>query len=730
MAFVVVQHQSPSFESRMEELLGRQTRVAICMAEEGASLHPDTIYLAPADKNVSIVDSRIALRVKDPSHAYSLPIDELFSSIADCFGARSVAVVLSGTGRDGSRGIVDVHRSGGLVMAQLPETAKFDGMPRNAVEAGVVDEVLPPEQLGEALQRLLREPQEGASRLACSPAVEAAVREILGLLRKQHGIDFTHYKPSTVMRRVERRLMLGPSGDIDAYLAMLRTNAVELNALYHDLLIGVTSFFRDTEAFDALEQQILPAIVSAAKGEEEVRAWVAGCATGEEPYALAMLFKEQLAQLENPPKLTVFATDVHGASLETAALGRYRHDALAGVGPARLERWFEPDGAAFYRVKKELRDSVVFARHDVLSDAPFTRLDFVSCRNLLIYLKVPAQMRVLSLFHFGLKQGGFLFLGRSESLGGIAEAFDSLDASAKIYRKVSGERPTMANYAPLTRMPSAGIDVGTRRATESRLMRLYDRLLDNHVPPSVLVDERQELVHCFAGAERYLRVPTGRMSSNILDIVDASLRAALSAALHHASTRRVGVAYDSVELHRDNEPAEQLRLKIDTLIDARSGSTAYHVIFESLGPKAPVEENAPVDAANVSRDYLQSLESQLQATRESLQATVEALQASNEELQATNEELLSSNEQLQSTNEELHSVNEELHSVNAESERRIKELTELNNDIDNLLCSIDVGVLFVDRELRIRRFTKKAADVFNLLHTDVGRRFPSFAPGS
>ncbi len=728
MAFVVLQHLSPDFESRMDELLGRQTSMPIHRVTDGIEVRPNAVYLIPPRKEMIISGGKLLLTDKDDSRAFSLPIDHFFRSLAHDMGRRAVAVVLSGAGSDGSRGIRDIHEAGGLVLCQTPESARFQGMPLSARQSNVVDIFLEPKDLATALVRHARDPgrltQEEHELQPELPS--AAMEDILRLLRAEYGIDFAHYKPSTVIRRIERRVALTNLPDLSAYARHLASNAAELNALYRDLLIGVTRFFRDPEAFTRLEVELIPQIIARVPQDQEIRVWVAACATGEEAYSVAMLLHEQLESAHRPLNLRIFATDVHRVSLEVAGAGLYDDEALAELSQARRDRYFVKDGDR-WRVCKELRQVVVFARHNVISDAPFTRLDLITCRNLLIYFQPIVQKKVLSLLHFGLKAGGALVLGPSETPGELSDEFDTVDGHWRIYKKRRDAR------LPDIRVPlSVGSPMGGARVVNSRgwpgpqLMAVYDELLGKIMPPSLLLDDAHHLVHTFGCAEELLRLKGGRTTTNVLDLVGDELKTALLGAMQHAHKERATVRLNGVPVER-NGKRDEYRVSIQPI---DTGAVMHYLVqFELEGERAaPRPPELAVDVPEPSRSYLAALESELRFTKESLQATIEELETANEELQATNEELVASNEELQSTNEELHSVNEELYTVNVEHQRKITQLAEMTDDLDNLLHSIDVGVLFLDEKLCIRKYTSHVANVFRLLPQDVGRRFDAFAP--
>jgi len=730
MAFVIVQHLSPDFKSLMDELLARHTLLPIHLVEDGMPVQADHVYLIPAKKEMIISGGRLLLSERDRQQELTLPIDVFFRSLAQDRGAGAIAIVLSGGGSDGSRGIRHVCEAGGLVLAQDLETAQFDGMPKAAIETGVVHHALPPQDmprtlLDHARRRSAVMPDAAESEPPQARGIDALYR----VLETEFGIDFNHYKPSTVTRRIERRLALAQSPNVDEYLARLRSERDELDALYRDLLIGVTRFFRDPDAFDVLEQQVLPDLLTREPRNAPLRLWVAGCATGEEAYSLAILLQDLMAiHGERPVK--IFATDVHRGSLERAAVAAYDEEAVSNVSADRLARYFIQNGNS-YQVVPELRQMIVFAQHNVISDAPFTRLDLITCRNLLIYLQPPAQQRILSFFHFALTQNGVLFLGPSESLGSLADGFDIVDKHWQLYRKAGEVRmPVDVRQRPAlsTTERSAAISpvLPPVRHSLGQLLSVYDALLEETMPPSLLLTERGELVHALGGAARFLRMRDGRQSLDVQDLVDTELKMILAGGIKRALVEGSAVVFNGVRFRGDDRIH---RVTIRPIAGRTTAPRHLVVSFESHEPERRPATAPPIqiDVDQVSQQQLAALEAELGTTKESLQAAIEQLEASNEELQASNEELQSSNEELQSTNEELQSVNEELYTVNAEYQRKIAELTELTNDMDNLLASTEVGTIFLDGQLRIRKFTPQIADTFGLLPHDVGRPIETFA---
>ena len=730
MAFVVVQHLSPDFKSLMDEILARRTKLPIRLVEDGVQVEANNVYLIPPRKQMIIAAGQLLLREKDRDHDLSLPIDVFFRSLAQDCGERGIAVVLSGGGSDGSRGIMAVHEAGGLVLVQDLDSAQFDGMPKTARDAGVANHVLPPAQMPRVIvEHTKRVKSVDPPREREEDGMSAVYR----MLEKEFGIDFTHYKPSTVTRRIERRLALARVDDIDAYVARLKAERDELNILYRDLLIGVTRFFRNDEAFRILEEQVLPELLATRDRTATLRLWVAGCATGEEVYSIAIVLHELMQRMGERP-VKIFATDVHPASIESATRGLYEAAALGSVSPERLERYFTPRGRC-YQVAPELRQMVVFATHNVIKDAPFTRVDLVSCRNMLIYLLPAVQQKVLNLFHFALNRGGTLLLGPSESPGALISDFETVDKRWRVYKKLgdgaraelpgSQGRPFSSPPSAATLLPRPGR--GAALSRERPLLGTYEAVLEQCMPSSLLVSEHGELLHVFGGADRFLKLRGGRQSLEVLHMVHSDLRTVLFGALARSIRQADPIVFRGVRTTDEPDGLHTVTLR---RIESR-GAVAPCVLvsFEPLkaAPTSAVEPERKPDPGDASRDQLASLEQELTYTKENLLAATEQLETSNEELQATNEELLASNEELQSTNEELQSVNEELYSVNAEYQRKIADLTELGNDMDNLLSSTEVGTIFLDRQLRIRKFTPQVADSFDLMPQDIGRPLAAFS---
>lgn len=738
MAFVVIQHLSPDFKSMMDELLARDTEMPIHRAEDGMEVHADQIYLLPPRKEIIIAAGCLHLSDKDPSKGLTLPIDRFFESLARECRDQAVGIILSGSGSDGSRGVVEIARAGGLVICESPLTAKFDGMPLSAQATGTVDVIVPPEQIGATLVKHRNNPLVIKEERGSGPAREGRVapqgiEAIYELFRDEYDLDFSNYKDTTVLRRINRRLSLSETKNVDEYVERLRTDRSELNALYEDLLIGVTQFFRDKDAFDCLSQTLLPRMIADRDPSRTIRAWVAGCATGEEAYSVAILLHEAMEYARRPIQLKIFATDVHKSSLDFASRGIYHSDAIRHVSAARLQRFFVRKGNA-YQISQDVRETIVFAPHNVLRDAPFTDLDLVTCRNMLIYFQSPAQQKCISMFHFGLNKGGLLFLGSSETPGELARDFETLDEHNKVFCKWTDAKHLSEVRIPYRGHPIQKLPAALRsfsrqpKFPDPTLLSSYDQLLNRFMPPSLLIDENRELVDTFGGAEAVLSMQARRPSLDVLDLLDSEIRTTVAGALQRVMKDGSQVRFSGVRM-RTPRGEESFNLIVEGLRNPSANSVRYLLSFESLGtaPALPANYEQAPDTSQASRDHLHQVEDELRYTKENLQATIEELETSNEELQATNEELVASNEELQSTNEELHSVNEELYTVNAEHQKKISELAELNQDMNHILENTDVATIFLDKDLRVRKFTSRVRDIFDLLEQDLGRPISSFS---
>lgn len=731
MAFVLIQHLSPDFKSLMDDLLARHTKMPIYHVENGLELEANAIYLIPPRKVITVADGHLYLEERVGQHLI-LPIDIFFESLASAAKNMAIGIVLSGTGSDGSRGIVTIHEAGGLVIAQSRETAQFDGMPRAALNTGICDYVTTPTDMPSLLLEYARNPE--GMRLAEAQLNivwdEGEFAEIFAYLRRDYGLDFSKYKPTTVGRRIARRLSFHHLQKISEYVQLLETDSDELDALYHDLLIGVTEFFRDPEVFTYLGREVIPELFRNAS-PDGLRVWVAACATGEEAYSLAILLHEYAEKIQYNEKISIFATDVHRKSLEVASQGVYEEDRLQNVTADTLTRYFTPEGPGKFKIIPEVRKMVIFAPQNLISDPPFTKLDLVCCRNLLIYFSSETQEKAIAALNFALRTGGVLFLGSSEGVGKFADAFSAIQATYKIYRK---QRDVRLNFnltetaaKPGQLFPGQAWRSKNSVMLDRQLLHDYDHIFKQFVPAGVLLNEQRQVLHYFGEIHQYLKPPEGLAETDITQMVTGELHLAVSVALQRAATLKTQFTLPNVAT-RSEPDSPRVDVSADFIPDEKTNINHYLLTFTPVKTLSEVPAHAEakryletMENSQTLENHIADLEMDLQLARENLQATVEELQTSNEELQATNEELLASNEELQSTNEELHSLNEELYTVNAEYEKKNSELQTLNDDHVHLLESLDVGVVFLDDGLVIRKFNPASALAFKLLSQDIGR---------
>jgi two-component system CheB/CheR fusion protein len=728
LAFVVVQHLSPQYKSLMAELLSKHTLMPVHRVEDGMCVKVNSVYLIPPKMNLTIFHGKLLLKEQDHTQGINLPIDVFFRSLAEDQGEKAIAIVLSGTGSDGMRGVRSVKESGGMVMVQDEASAKFDGMPRSAISTGLADFILPPANMPGQLLNFIKHPyvaKTGRDDTLLSD--EDNLTRIFALLREKTGVDFTYYKPSTVIRRIERRMTINQIKELKYYVRHMEKSSREVLSLYRELLIGVTSFFRDPTAYETLAETVLPRIFENAT-DGALRLWVAGCSTGEEAYSLAILCREHMETTGRAYDVKIFATDIDRNAVEQAGNGMYPESIAADVSPQRLTRYFNRQGD-MYQVSRSIREMVVFAPHNILRDPPFTRTDLVSCRNLLIYLQPVLQKKAFSLFQFSLKPGGFLFLGTSETVGDMTAQFELLDGKWKIYRaRATGKRPMLDSHLAITEpMPMAPRTARFAAIHAAEDERLLERLLEGvstaYLPPGVVINERGEVVHVIGDVRKFFSMPPGKVSAEINRLAEKDLAIPLATGIQKVLRTNNEVRYKNIRLSASGG-GDLVHLRISPLPGRKGFDRLITVFVEDTHRGTDQEAAATTQTYDIGREAEQrinDLEQELQYTKENLQATIEELETSNEELQATNEELLASNEELQSTNEELQSVNEELYTVNAEFQAKIQELSDLNNDVDNLLRSTEIETIFIDDDMTIRKFTPAMKRVFTMGEHDIGR---------
>ncbi len=758
LVFVVIVHLSPTHESSLPELLARETKMRVLKAEDSHKVEPNHVYVIPPGKHLVTSDGLLRLSDIDDEKGRRVAIDLFFRSLADTHGPHAAAIVLSGADGDGALGVKRIKERGGLTIAQDPDEAEHSSMPRTAIDTGMIDWVL---QVAEMPARLLdyveREkslrlpPEEGPQPSQPVPASadrdETALRAVLLYLRTRTGRDFSYYKRATIVRRIGRRMQVNAVADVPGYLAFLRTHPGEAGALLHDLLISVTNFFRDRDAFEALEQNI-GAVFANKRPADSVRVWVPACATGEEAYSIAMLLLEQARKLDAPPSLQVFACDLDEEAIQQARAGLYPETITADVSGDRLRSFFIKDHRG-YRVRRELREMVLFAVHDLLKDAPFSRMDLISCRNLLIYLNREAQNRVFETFHFALRPQGLLLLGSSETVAEGSQLFRVLDKKHRLYAHEQSDRPAFpvpsgpgtlqrtlesqerASEAPaihgrrFLQEPGIPFHAAPLEPDRASLAELHFKLIDRLAPPSVLINAKHGIVHLSESAGRFLQFAGGPPTSDLLRVVHPTLRAALRAALFRAAEARTTIQTTSLPVEIDGA-SQLVDIRVSPADDIAEGYLL--VVFEKTdrrpegrtAPASPGSDETEPIVRQLERE-LEQVKSHLRDTVEQHEASAEEMKASNEELQAMNEELRSASEELETSREELQSINEELTTVNAEMKGKVDELAQANSDLQNLMASTAIPTVFLDRNLAITRYTPGAEELLYIVPSDLGR---------
>jgi two-component system, chemotaxis family, CheB/CheR fusion protein len=739
MAFVVIQHLSPDYQSMMSSILAKRTRILVHETTNGMRAEANHIYLIPPKKNMTIYGGKFYLTDRPSSRDLNLPIDIFLYSLAKDQGNRAVAIILSGTGSDGTRGIRSIKENDGMVMVQQAESAQFDGMPQNAIATGLADFILSPREMVDALVNFIKHPsinkQWGDTDVVeLDNNAQKTLAKIMGVIKENTQIDFLDYKKNTLIRRVERRMGITQVNSMLDYLRLLYQDEQEIKTLCKEMLIGVTKFFRDPNAFEMLSQLTITRIVRAKQENgESIRVWVAGCSTGEEAYSIAILFAEYFHRIRQTIPIKIFATDIDSSAIDIAALGQYPESIRADLSEIRFNRFFIKKNNK-YEIKSEIRRMIVFSPHDVTQNPPFGKIDLISCRNLFIYFQTVLQDKIFHLFHFSLKPKGFLFLGSSENISN-SNLFTCLDNKYKIYQcKTTYERrqsPRRLDDLKVN-IPRLSNDVNNTSSTSKRFHEiLYDIVIEKYMPPSIIIDDNLDVVHTHGDLSEYLQIPKGIVSLNLSKMIHPSLAVPISVAFQNAKKRQQTITY-SLSFQVTQEEMVDINVHIEPVQHEKMKDMMSHlwvIIFEKKLPStiSTIEETSQsLDVDEVHNELAQrnrQLEQELHYTRETLQAALEEVESSNEELQSTNEELLASNEELQSTNEELQAVNEELITVNGEHQNKIKELVELNDDMDNLLRSVQIGTVFLDRELRVKRFTNDIQEEINLRDSDIDRPF-------
>jgi len=731
MAYVVIQHLDPTQKGMLPELLQRTSRMTVIQVKDGMKIKPNCVYVIPPNKTMSILKGLLYLFDPVEMRGLRLPIDAFFNSLADDLQDMAVGVILSGMGSDGSLGLRAIKEKNGIVMVQEPASAKFDSMPRHAIESVQVDIQATASELPGKLITFLNHIPIVKSIMDTEIRDQSSLEKIIIILRSQTGNDFSLYKKNTVYRRIERRMSVHKIDKIISYVRLLQENPKEVDILFKELLIGVTNFFRDMPVWDKLAETIMPALISNAAGNSTLRAWVPGCSTGEEAYSLAIVFKEAMDKIR-PLKgisLQIFATDLDNEAIETARKGLFPSNIIANVSQQRLNRFFSTTDEG-YRINTEIREMVVFAKHNIILHPPFTNIDILTCRNLLIYMDVELQKKILGLFYYSLNQYGYLVLGSAETLGSQGHFFSAEDNKLKIFKRVlTNGSPDLFDFpSSFSRSHQSNIEKHVPIPSPQNIQNLADQiLLQNFSPPGVLVNDRGDIIYISGRTGKYLEPAVGKANMNIFAMLREGLRNEFPASFRQAIMKKECVIMHGVTVGT-NEGSLSLNISIQWLDHPEPLKGMVMIIFSDL-PKIAVVKSTKAKGENglVSTKYSE-LEQELQNMREEMRSTLEEMQTSQEEQKSTNEELQSTNEELQSTNEELttskeemQSLNEELQTVNAELQSKVDEFTRVNNDMKNLLNSTDIATLFLDKNLNIRRFTNQATKIFKLIKSDIGR---------
>ncbi len=715
--YIVIQHLSPDYKSMMDELLARHTNMPIHVAEDGMETMPNHVYLIPPSMNLSIYHSKLYLEAHERHNHLNMPIDVFLKSLAQDQGKYSIGIILSGTGSDGTKGVKSIKEAGGMVIAQDLQSCKFDGMPKSAISTNMVDYILLPEEMSDVIMKFINSPsihKQLAQKLHANEAIDDLTKVTL-ILRTYSGIDFSSYKDNTIIRRIDRRIKINRCLNLKAYIDLLRESDEEKEILYNEMFIGVTSFFRDLEAFEILEEKIIPKF-DFSKGV--IRIWSAGCSTGEEVYSIAIKLLEYIEKNHINCDIKIFATDIDQRALEFAGTGYYPDSLMTEVQSDYIYKYFDKktDG---YQIKDKVRKMVVFAKHNILKDPPFSKLDLLVCRNLFIYLKNFEQQNILNNFYYSLYPNGYLWLGSSESIGDMQKGFDVVDNKWNFFKYNSKFNPQI--------MPSNNTSVDIYNTIErknnmrrnkiksSNYENILSSVLIKFLSPSIIVNEGHDIVQVLGDVGKYLMVQSGRFTNNINNNMSRELSLFVNNCIRRLRSGQNEVVFKNA-IHFEDSTVDLCGRTIE------ANSQDYYIIsFVEQKVEGDPGEIVEVDMTEEVKSRVRTLENELQLAREGLQATIEELETSNEELQSSNEELIAANEELQSTNEELQSVNEELFTVNSEHQIKIEELTKMTNDLSNLLKNTEIGALYLDGDLCIRKITPVMSKVTNILESDIGR---------
>jgi two-component system CheB/CheR fusion protein len=735
MAFVLVPHLDPTHKGFMPELIQRYTGMKVLQVEDGMEVRPNRVYVIPPNRDMSILHGTLQLLEPSAPHGLRLPIDSFFRHLALDQKEMAVCIILSGMGSDGTLGLKAVKEQLGMTMVQEPGSAEYDPMPQSAIGTGLVDFIAPAGELPAELLEYARRPfTVPVAEAGLAEAAELSIQKILVLLRAHTGNDFSLYKRNTIYRRVERRMSVHQISTIVHYLRYLQNNPHEIDLLFKELLIGVTNFFREPEAFAAFQKKVIPELVLERDMGDVLRVWVPACSTGEEAYSLAIIFKEGLERAQKQGvRIQFFASDIDKDAIANARQGRYPANLAADVSPERLQRFFVKDGDN-YRIKKEIRDMVIFAAHNVIADPPYAKLDVLCCRNLLIYMTAELQRRLLPLFHYCINPGGFLFLGSSETIGD-SDLFLAFDSKWKIFKRAESPSSPMAVAELRSALGTGALARGpmAERPHKGREIAISDlthkALLERYAPPAVLINGNGDILYIYGRTGKYLEPATGKANMNIFAMAREGLRVELPVAIRKAAQEKITVAVEGVRVQTNGE-GQLINLTVKPVGEEGDPRNLLLVVFEDVAalPEEPPPAKKKRKAPSKEAALIAALQEELRHSKEKLRDTVEEMETSQEELKSMNEELQSSNEELQSTNEEmitsreeLQSLNEELMAVNAELQGKLDELSRSRSDMKNLLDATEIATVFLDQDLNIKRFTPQIRKIINLIDSDVGR---------
>jgi len=728
MAFIVVSHLDPNHVSIMPELIQKSTKMKLFQAEDGMLVEPDHVYVAPANRDLAILHGTIQLIEPLEARGFRLPIDYFFKSLSADIGDKAICIILSGMASDGTAGLKSVKNELGMVMVQDPQSAKFDGMPTNAIKTGLADYILPPEEMPDQLMKYASHRLKGVllDGEIAGDKIPDTIQKIFILLRTRTSHDFSLYKRNTIYRRIERRMNIVQLEDLRNYTRLLQESPVEIESLFKELLIGVTNFFRDPESFEALKR-ILLALVKSKSDNGQIRIWVPGCYTGEEAYSIAILLQECMNEAKKYLHVQIFATDIDTTAIEKARMGSFSGIA-SDVSKERLNRFFTSEGNLFH-IRKEIREMLIFAPQSIIKDPPFTKLDLISCRNLLIYLNAELQKKVIPVFHYSLVPNGILFLGASETIGEYVDLFSLVDKKWKLYKR----RESMYSAQPIIEFPALRPIENTyetimKRTEVKNIGPLAEKIiLQSYSPNCVIITEHGEILYIHGRTGKYLELTHGEAKMNIFEMAREGLQQELPALIRKVLASKKPLTAEGIKV-RTNGSVQFINLTVKPIKEPREMAGSLLIIFEEVLPNKKALGAKKVHYEKKSLKVINELEHELKSTKENLRSTIEELETSNEELKSTNEEMQSTNEEMQSSNEEmetskeeLQSLNEELITVNTELQNKNDELSVMNNDMKNLMESTDIPTIFLDNNLLIKRFTFYATKVVNLISSDVGR---------